>query len=767
MYKIIILVIVYSVFSAFGKNSIILIAQNPNKNDRPFELIQNGRYDEAAKLLHSILAQNDDNAEAWYGLGLIEQKLHPDSSSVEQYFEKAIDNNSRYADAYYQLGLYYTHLLEWEKAEKVLIRAVKSDTVHDRAWMKLIYVLEQQQKPDPELAAILLPNTIINHPENKQLYGIYFRSILRYAQAEKAIPVLECLYRRYSENPRYAYDLAYLYYLTGYFDKADDLLMQRKFLVDLYSRSKRYLLEAKVHFELGEDSLGLQKFWRAVHSISDNRDMKIFIDDIRYIIKDKEYVKINGDSIINFTKFFERFWKSRDPNLSTEANERIPEHYRRIYYARKNFRRYAPMMFSNELMYKMDHPYKLSALKLGDEFMEGLLPEPARLNPEVDDMGIIYIRLGTPDKKIFYQCETCDENMTWLYFAENDRSQMIFNFFKKGGYRGWIIETVPHHFENRWELGKIYNQLDPTISTTGEPPNLFENIMQFSDLETQNSRSIETAMNIERTEYKYDRAQLPIPMKILQYRTDDGKILVELYYALSGQIVVLENNYLYLRKFLGVYNSTWDEILNIKKRERIPLGIPPALWQESMAVRMERFPIEPERHFYEFQIEDLRSNRLFVYKDTLNPKSLTTKKIQLSDLLMSGEIKSDQKNTFYRKRNVVYQPHMFTSFKENEILGLYFEIYNLLLNADDQTEYEVTWNIKQVSLSGNFLSRLFRGKSEEIESTNSYTGQTRDDYIYFNIALSDKSSGDYELSVTVQDKLSGMEDKRVEHFTIK
>jgi hypothetical protein len=735
--------------------------------DQGIKLFIEGNVQEAEKKFRTILSRDEEIAEAWYGLGLIEQKVHPDSNIVEEYFRKALNISPRYADAYFQLGLYYTNLQQLDNAEKSLIRAVKSDTTHDRAWMKLIYVTEQQSEPYPELAAILLPSVILNNPEKEQLYSIFYKSVLWNSKEQEAAPVLEKLHAQNPGNPRFAYDLSYLYFLNGTFDRAQKILAKNKRKLDRYSKCKRFLLAAKIHFQLEEDSLGLRQYWQSVRSISDNRDMRVFSDDIRYIIKDNEYEKIEGDSLVNLTEFFERFWRSRDPNLATDENERIPEHYRRIYFARKYHRRYAPMMFSNEIMYKMEHPYKISDVKIGDQFLNALLSEPAKRNPDVDDMGLIYIRLGDPDKKLFYQCESCSENMSWMYYAKQNQPEMIFHFFKMGGYRSWMIETIPHHFEHRWELGKVYNQLDPTISGTDAPPDFFQNIMYFNELETDNSNYTKTAMKIERTQYSYDKEQLPIPIKLLLFKAADHKIMVELYYALSGQVILLENHYLELAKFLGVYDSTWKQIVRVKKIERIPLSINQSVWEQSMAVRMERFLIEPTLHHYEFQVEDVRKKRLCVYKSEIEPGNYFSDDFFVSDLLISGELVTDNKSTRYRKGDLVYQPHMFTAFNEDEVLGLYFEVYNLFYNAEDLTEYEVTWNLKQLSLGGNFLTKLFRGKTKEIESTNSYTGRDRDDNVYLNIKLSDKSAGDYELTVRVKDRLSGKEAARIEHFSIQ
>ena len=137
-------------------------------------MFRSEQYQQAELIFKQIMARDDHIAEVWYGLGLLYQKVYPDSSIIEKYFQKVIDLSSRNAEAYFQLGSYYSNHEEWKDAERMLERAVKIDSTYERAWSKLIFVQEQLQKNPTELAARILPTIVIRNPNKTVLYSIYY-----------------------------------------------------------------------------------------------------------------------------------------------------------------------------------------------------------------------------------------------------------------------------------------------------------------------------------------------------------------------------------------------------------------------------------------------------------------------------------------------------------------------------------------------------------------------------------------------------------------
>ena len=70
-------------------------------------------------------------------------------------------------------------------------------------------------------------------------------------------------------------------------------------------------------------------FWAiCLHPLSNSRPV--------FIMTFAEWREQSLLSISQMNDFIERFWRRRDPDLATEANERIPEPYRRLAYAWEN-----------------------------------------------------------------------------------------------------------------------------------------------------------------------------------------------------------------------------------------------------------------------------------------------------------------------------------------------------------------------------------------------------------------------------------------------
>ncbi len=72
-------------------------------------------------------------------------------------------------------------------------------------------------------------------------------------------------------------------------------------------------------------------------------DLDLAIKQMQYILKDEEYSKITeAKTDSEKKKFFDEFWKKRDPNVNTTRNEYMEEYYSRVEYANKSFTHYQP-----------------------------------------------------------------------------------------------------------------------------------------------------------------------------------------------------------------------------------------------------------------------------------------------------------------------------------------------------------------------------------------------------------------------------------------
>ena len=606
---------------------------------------------------------------------------------------------------------------------------------------------------------------------NMKLYSRFMDDVFWNSQEEEGIEILHELIKMVPDNPVYLFDLARIYYSIRNHENSLSILDSVKNVFPQFSECRRNYLYAKNLFEIKEIDEGLDYYISAMTAIQDSADMKAFYDDICYIMNNDEYDEYNTTPIDSIGNFYSRFWRSRDPDLATEHNERIVEHYQRLFYARKWYRRYNVGRTAIDFVHETVHPLIGGTgigIKVGNDFLKTYLSKAVPEKRYFDDMGLIYIRHGQPDNQVF-DIAPLDpdkpQNMSWHYYPRYNRSELVFHFAKFGGSRGWTIESMPSSFVNREEIHPLYWNLQMACNSQqeGKRFSTFDVTETGTRLNESNEKFVEIGVRTETTEYKYDKKPLDFPFDFLTFKGKDGKILVELYYGIEGKEIELETgkqgNTLPLSKFVGIYDENWNESIRINKDDRIPVTLTPDEWKNSSATEMEHFEISPGIYHYEFHLQDKVSDKLGVYKDSLTVNDYWKDDFMISDILLSGPIDSAVQNTPFQKGGLSYNPHMFNDFEKDAAIGIYYELYNLSYDSEGKTRFQVTLTVQpfgtdeksEKNIVSRFAQRLFGQGEEIISSTYEYSGGTRDEILHFNFKTENEQSGKYELIISVRD----------------
>jgi hypothetical protein len=396
---------------------------------------------------------------------------------------------------------------------------------------------------------------------------------------------------------------------------------------------------------------------------------------------------------------------------------------------------------------------------------------------DLDDMGLIYVRHGEPDNWMNYSCEDCIQNFSWHYYESINKREMIFHFIKHGPSRGWLLESMPTYFENRWELGYPYRFIDPTRGENFETEDIR---MYYQWMNKVSKQDVKVGIRSETSDFEFEAEPLTVPIQFLTFKGEDGLTKVELYYGLQGADIDLiaekGRTFIKLNKFIGIYDQYWDTAYEVKEREKFSISVSQEAWASSVVMQMENFQTKPGYYFYEIQIEDEASGRLAAFKDTCIIRNYMIDSLTLSDIILSSTLKFGERRGLFRKGDLTYSPHMFTQYEQDETVGLYFEVYNLVFDQDDRTRYQAKWTLSRIEVSREvsfwgsiwqFFEDLFSGETDTVTSTLEYDGITRDDKVYFNLVLQDQDSGRYELLINVKDKISSMQASRRVEFVIK
>ncbi len=735
------------------------------------------RYIAEAKLeFESILDRDDKCAEAYVGLGMVYDKENPGCLKAQNTLKKALRLNSDLAEAYYQLALVYEHTgTGLMQAQEYLRDAVKKDPFHVRAWIKRAQIAEAIRSPNPDVVQYYA-EAVKHNLNNPELYALFIDAIFWHSQEKKGIDILQELIQSNPNSPIYLYDLARLYHAKEEYDMSQTILDSLKVTFPDFSQCRLDYLYAKNLFALNKINEALTHYLRGMSAIQDSADADAFFQDICYIMDDEEYEEFINTPVDSIHDFYLRFWQKRDPNLATEENERIAEHYQRLSYAYKEYRRYKIGRTAIDFMHETLHPMASVAhidVQVGDDFIKDYLPKAIPEKRFFDDMGLIYIRHGKPDNWVFKITGGFEpQNMSWQYYSRYDYPELVFHFSKYGGSRGWTIESLPFLADNREEIDALYYNLQRAIERSSD----FDMAGLGRQLIEKNKEYAEIGVKTETTEYTYEEKLLDFPFEWITFKGENGKILVELYYGIDGKNMEMEtseqSNYLSLSRFVGLYDENWREEVKINRDEKIPVQLTPEEWEKSSATEMESFQVSSGNTHFEVHLKDNLSDKLGLYKGIFQVDDYWQDSLMLSDILLSGPITPAEPNSSFQKADLAYTPHMFNGFEKNAVIGIYYELYNLTLNNQRKTQFKIEWTLRPEGLGNSeednrgFFARLFGGKKESVSTSYQYEGQNRDEPLYLNIDLRNKKLGQYELEVSATDLNNGDIVSKIVRFEI-
>jgi len=756
------------------------------------DAFEQGDLVQAEKAFQSLLDQNRRSASGHYGIGRVFLERTPGSTEALEHFQEATRLDADLWDAWYYLAITYMQRDDEDndtsiEIERALSYLLDNNSGYIDAWLLLADLRERNERW--EGAVGVLGRAVRQFPQNDSLYHKYMEKALWYDQQENAIETIRDLMGNNTEQLDWWLDLAKCYFQMGDYSTSLALLDSVNAMFSRIPVATVSLLEAKNYFLLQQDADGNRSYTRALENIRDSSQAERFFQDVQYIMNAAEYRQLQSVPVSDLVNFYKHFWISRDPDLPTEANERIPEHYRRVQYARLHYRRYI-----DDCTYFYDQAAVESAKLLKSIPMKGyelLEPysSPALQNlRDVDDAGLIYIRHGEPDIEVTglqalpleilpedrddYDPADIPQNISWRFNGTTTRAPLIYHFVRYSEKCGWLMESQPFTFANRSELSATYGDIETLLDETSPfaddgpsfsvNPELQTRVQRLTrDVMEQTVNNAETGLQTETTEYEFPEEAMTFPTALLNFKGGAGNNLIELYYLIPGSETKLDSTMsagnLHLEKFLGLYNQQWNEVIHSHLFDTKFIPLSPDEWENSQIVVREEFRVPPGEYHYAIQVKDRTSERLGRQRGSVTAPRFTADSLMMSDVLVSGPIQPAGQSSTITKGNLAIQPHMFSAFGSGDIIGIYFEVYNLETGSGG-SRYEVSTTIREPDNSREnrgFFQRLFGGGGSEVTTSQEYSGNDTDDIVFLNYNLGARNPGSYELIIRVRDLLSG------------
>jgi len=172
--------------------------------------------------------------------------------------------------------------------------------------------------------------------------------------------------------------------------------------------------------------------------------------------------------------------------------------------------------------------------------------------------------------------------------------------------------------------------------------------------------------------------------------------------------------------------------------------------------------LTPQAGNLAFEMERKKDKGVAAYHGKYNVKSFSSDELKISDVVLASEVETDQPiNGAIKRNNITILPNPTKNFSKNDQLFLYYEIYNLTKNINNLTNLEQKITIQKKEEGGvinSLLSVVGLDKDgKKISLTSKYQAQERDPQMYLQLDMSKYEAGEYVITVTIKDNVTGKE----------
>ncbi len=488
------------------------------------------------------------------------------------------------------------------------------------------------------------------------------------------------------------------------------------------------LSRARVHFALGRGKRAQKYFDRAVQSIEAPEDAAYLFDDAKYVMNDDELAAYRSlRQPESFRRFFRTFWRRRDPLPAHTVNVRLAEHYRRLDLAETSYAYDGAVFWFNE--------------PEGHRQLE--FPQAYRLNERFNDKGLVLIRHGEPDRRATAVSQGSPPNESWRYLSTD--LDFHFTIGEGGTGNNWRLTAVLKHPEvlrARESWGVEYRQI-LTART------LIEREHHLVSLEMESREHVLRGLSTDTHSWSGEVRALEFGQQVAAFRSADGKTRLHVYMgapidAARGSPVTemsVEAGHTLLDRAWNVVDQHLDTL-------QVRLG-------SSGPVYAARPLVAPGSHGVAVHMMSTDADLVGGYRFEYTVPDFTAPGLAMSDVLLFHEVEDAEPPLSFPDADDI---SLGDDLEADVPFGVYFELYGLELGEDAMARYDIAYKLTPTKGRRKFLGILGPVVSRPalVVETTEYS-MDESSLERFRMDLGDVPAGDYTLTITVLDNVSGSE----------
>ena len=418
-----------------------------------------------------------------------------------------------------------------------------------------------------------------------------------------------------------------------------------------------------------------------------------------FMLTDEKALERTG-GVLPDEEAIQRFWTGRDPLFLTPVNERLLEHCNRVAYAN---------------------------LRFGD-VLEGI-------EGWTTDRGQAYIRYGRP-LSLSAQPAEVNVGLDRPIGRQNDlarRSVSGRSYFKYTPRKEiWTYDGFSLIFDNTDNRG-IWRF---RIARIGQ------SLLGFKEL-------VARVPEYYKDPYAWERYD--VPYQIAQFRADQGKTRVEVYYALQGEQVGHQEagpglQEVDVQQGLFLFDAAWDTVRKeVGRVRRMPWVVYDADG-EGYLFAGEQLMLDPGAYHLGVEVEDQATKAVGTFRDSLRVRRFGYDSLEASSLLLARRIVERQDRPFGREQFMILPDPLMQCAQGGQV-SCYFEVYNLTQDTFGATHYRVAYQMRV----------LVEGRTGEVEPewttvvSHTLRGSRAWEPIRVTLDMEDSAPGLRALRVVVDD----------------
>ncbi len=449
-------------------------------------------------------------------------------------------------------------------------------------------------------------------------------------------------------------------------------------------------------------------------------------------------------------QYLHHFWEDRDRLELRSTGERLREHYRRLFYARKNFQ-----LTANNRHYDIVERYRSGSR-------------------DFDDRGVIYIRHGEPSSRATYAAPGLEPNESWRYSRPD--GDLLFHFIAREDVQDFkLVESLfdvlgfsdAVRLQDR-DNGAADNAVAEQLILSREQLSPIYRTLQGAGrissgrYQTQERRvgqeSIALGTRTDSYELRFPH-ELKAHSEVLAVGHDSSTHLVQVAYAVAGSTlepVTVTRGYLYSVRLRFTAMNAMDRVVAFLDTTRhfvAPAPVPP---DEHLVGRVS-LPVPAGALHYRLALQQGDEIGVTLPRDSVRVGAPAPGALGLSDLVL-GSRNANLAWVRSRDDTVLFNP--LRTYRRGDEMELYYEIEGLR-----PAPYTVELEVRKKGSGGGIFKKIFGGSSAAIRLKFEEQATTPTASTHRSLKLDRLKPGNYVLEVSVLDA-AGRKDHRAQDFQV-